>query len=46
MIRWFLERDEYWTRTNIIILAVIVEHLIIALKIVIALVVPDVPTIV
>ena len=34
---------ELWTRTNVIALAILVEHIVIGLKIVIALVIPDVP---
>ena len=46
MTRWLMNKGEYWTRTNIFILAIVVEHLIIALKIVIAVLVPDVPKVV
>ena len=45
MVRWLTNRDsEFWTRANILGLAIIVEHAIIALKVVIALVIPDVPS--
>ena len=44
MQRWLAKRDGgFWTRTNILFLAILVEHLIIALKVVIALIIPDVP---
>ena len=44
MVRWLTTRDaEFWTRANILGLAIIVEHVIIAFKVVIALVIPDVP---
>ena len=33
----------YWTRANVILFAILIEHLVIALKIVIALIIPDVP---
>lgn len=41
----YLERRDpsYWNRANIIFLAVCIEHIVIALKIVIALIIPDVP---
>ncbi len=35
--------NHFWTRTNIVLLAIVVEHLIIGLKIVIAILIPDVP---
>lgn len=42
--QFFQKRDpERWTRTNVIIVAVLVEHIVIALKIVIHLIIPDVP---
>ena len=43
MQRWFMSKDSYWTRTNIILLAILVEHLIIGLKIVIGILIPDIP---
>ena len=43
MNEFLIERAPYWTRTNVFILAVGVEHLIIGLKLVIALLIPDVP---
>lgn len=41
----FLEKRDpyYWNRANIFLLAICLEHLVIALKVVIALVIPDVP---
>ena len=39
-----MEQDaSMWSRTNIFILAICIEHLVIALKVVIALAIPDVP---
>ena len=44
MTQWLMNRESgFWTRTNILILAVGIEHVIIALKVVIALAIPDVP---
>ena len=44
MQRWFTTRGEsYWTRTNIVLLAIAVEHMIIGLKIVIGVLIPDIP---
>ena len=43
MQKWFMNQDSFWTRTNIILLAILVEHLIIGLKIVIGILIPDVP---
>ena len=38
------ERDpNRWNRATIILFAILIEHLVIALKIVIALIIPDVP---
>ena len=41
----FLEKRDpyYWNRANIIFFAICIEHVVIALKIVLALVIPDVP---
>ena len=38
-----MDRSAFWTRTNIFLLAFFIEHLVIALKVVIALLIPDVP---
>ena len=44
MTQWLMNRRSgFWTRTNILMLAILLEHFIIALKVVIALVIPDVP---
>ena len=44
LVRYMSERDpNYWTRSNIILFAILIEHLVIALKVVIALIIPDVP---
>lgn len=43
MNEFLIDRAPYWTRTNVFILAVGVEHLIIGLKLVIAILIPDVP---
>ena len=40
---YFMKESEFWTRTNIFIFVVCMEHLIIGLKIVIAILIPDVP---
>lgn len=38
------QRDPaFWNRANIILLAILIEHLIIGLKVLIALVIPDTP---
>lgn len=41
--QFLIKRDVSMTRTNIILLAIGIEHLIIGLKIVIAILIPDVP---
>lgn len=47
LIQYMQKQDpNFWNRTNIIILAILMEHFVIALKIVIGLVIPDVPHIV
>lgn len=44
VIQYLEKRDPYyWNRANIFLLAICLEHLVIALKVVIALVIPDVP---
>ena len=43
-MRYFKERDpEFWTRANIFIIAILVEHAVIGIKIVIAMIIPDLP---
>lgn len=44
LVQYFEKRDpEFWTYQNIVIAAVIVEHVIIAIKILVGIVIPDVP---
>ena len=44
LVQYLENKDkELWTRTNVIALAILVEHIVIGVKIVIALVIPDVP---
>ena len=44
VIQYLEKRDPYyWNRANIFLLAICLEHFVIALKVVIALVIPDVP---
>ena len=44
LIQYLEDKDSnFWNRANIVILAIIVEHLVIGLKVVIALIIPDVP---
>ena len=44
LVRYFKEKDpERWTRANIFIMAILVEHIVIGLKIVVALIIPDLP---
>lgn len=44
LVQYLTKRNpEFWDRTNILLFAFAVEHIIIALKIVIALLIPDVP---
>ena len=44
LVQWLHKRDPaFWNRANVILVAILTEHLIIALKIVIALIIPDVP---
>ena len=43
MIIYLTNRSRFWTRTNIFLLAFFIEHLIIAMKVVIAILIPDVP---
>ena len=44
MIIYLSNRSSFWTRTNIFLLAFFIEHLIIAMKVVIAILIPDVPS--
>ena len=44
MVIYLTNRSSYWTRTNIFLLAFFIEHLVIALKVVIAILIPDVPS--
>ena len=44
LVQYLHKRDPtFWNRANIILLAILVEHLVIGLKIVIAAIIPDVP---
>ena len=45
MLTQYLQKKDatFWTRTNIFALAIVIEHVVIALKIFIALIIPDVP---
>jgi len=44
LVQYLEKRDpSYWNRANIITFAIGIEHLVIALKTVIALIIPDVP---
>lgn len=43
MTQFLMQREPFWTRTNIVLLAVGVEHMVIGLKIVLAILIPDVP---
>ena len=44
LAQYLQKRDEqYWTRANVILFAILIEHFVIALKIMIALIIPDVP---
>ena len=39
-----MEKDSrFWNRANIILIAILMEHVVIGLKIVIAAIIPDVP---
>ena len=42
--QWLEAKDRvFWTRTNIIVFAILIEHCVIALKVVLAMIIPDVP---
>lgn len=44
LVRYMSERNpNYWTRANVILATILIEHLVIALKVVIALIIPDTP---
>ena len=43
MISYLMKKNPFWSRTNIIMLAIAIEHVIIGLKVVIAIIIPDVP---
>ena len=44
MVQYLEKKDpNYWNRANIFFFAICIEHLVIGLKIVIALIIPDVP---
>ena len=43
MVIYLMNRSAFWTRTNIFLLAFFIEHIVIALKVVIAILIPDVP---
>jgi len=42
--QYLIKRDPlFWTRANIIFMAILMEHVVIGLKVVIAMIIPDVP---
>ena len=44
LVQYLREKDSrFWNRANIILLAILIEHVVIGLKIVIAAIIPDVP---
>lgn len=44
IMRWFMKKDpEYWNRANVILFCIMMEHLVIAIKIIIAKIIPDMP---
>lgn len=47
MVQYFVKRDPYfWNRANIVLFCIFLEHIVIGLKVVIAMVIPDVPRVV
>ena len=45
MVQYFHKRDpEFWNRANIILVCILMEHIVIGLKVVVAGIIPDVPT--
>lgn len=43
-MRWFYKKDPvYWNRANVILFCILMEHLVIAIKIIIAKIIPDLP---
>lgn len=44
LVQYLKDKDpDFWNRANIILLAILIEHVVIGLKIVIAAIIPDVP---
>lgn len=44
LVQWLWKRNKpFWTRANVILLAIAIEHVLISIKIVIALLIPDLP---
>jgi len=44
MVQYFRKRDPaYWNRANIILFCILMEHIVIGVKIIIAGIIPDLP---
>jgi Calcium-activated chloride channel len=43
VVVWLLDENSFWTRGNIILLIVAVEHVLILIKVLLANLIPDVP---
>ena len=47
MVQYLRNKDPlFWNRANIILLAIFIEHLVIGLKIILSVIIPDLPDIV
>ena len=45
MVQYFKNRDpDYWNRANIILVCILMEHIVIFIKVIIAGIIPDVPS--
>ena len=44
VVMWLMDKDYFWTRSNVILLIVAVEHALLLIKIFLATIIEDVPT--
>jgi hypothetical protein len=44
VVMWLMNKDTFWTRSNVILLIVAVEHVLLLIKVFLATIIDDVPS--
>jgi hypothetical protein len=44
VVMWLMEKDTFWTRSNVVLLIVAVEHALLLVKVFLATIINDVPS--